>query len=447
MLKKTLTRLVTLVLLVTLVFALPAIAAEPSDLKTDIIWAHFPWNYTGTFDTEAEWVESIIAKLHEQYPNVNVEFESIPWDNWQAKISTGIASGTGPDIFGFGSWIAANYKDYLYPIDDFLSPEDLADFLPSALDAGKVDGDIYVWPWMHQGVNLIVNLDLCAERGVELPDNPEGDWTLEEFLSACDKLTFDRDGNGKIDVYAFPLYGVDTNVNWGMTSILGNFGGELFSEDKLWAASDNPENLAALEFILQLQDEFQYSPPGAAGLSRDECSQMFINGQIAMGLNTGDFSSALTRAVNEGQIDEPFEFRYMQFPVVPGREISCTRIGPTGYVVFRQPGNDADARREAAMALCSILVSREELLFPNESGRFVPVRSSHAGLYSIYPNYVAAERGKVFFDAIVEETVYEMELMNLYQSVMNHSVTPKEALEIFDQTVNEKIQKIYDDAA
>jgi len=172
---------------------------------------------------------------------------------------------------------------------------------------------------------------------------------------------------------------------------------------------------------------------------------MFINGQIAMGLNTGDFSSALTRAVNEGLIDEPFEFRYMQFPIVPGRETSCTRIGPTGYVVFQQQEN-AEARREAAMALCSVLVSQDELRFPNESGRFVPVRSSLADLYSIYPNYVAAQRGKVFFDAIAEETVYEMDLMNLYQSVLNRSVTPKEALETFDATVNAKLQQIYDDA-
>lgn len=51
---------------------------------------------------------------------------------------------------------------------------------------------------------MLLNLDLFEERGVEPPAN--GDWTWDEFFAAAEKLTFDRDNDGKTDVYGFSTY-------------------------------------------------------------------------------------------------------------------------------------------------------------------------------------------------------------------------------------------------
>ena len=417
-------------------------AVAEGELSAHIHWMHFPWGYSGQFDTDTEWTQAMMDQFTEKHPGVSFTYEAIPWDNWQAVISTSIAAGAPPDVFAFGSWLAGNYLDHLWPIDDFLTEEDWEDFIPAAMAGGYFDGQHYVWPWMNQGVNLVVNVDIANERGVTLPDNPAGDWTMAEFLEAAQLMTFVND-NGDQVFGGFALYGLDPSINWGMTSVVGNFGGSVFDDDLMYMNMNTPETIAALHWMLKLQDELQVVPPGGAGLTIDQTREMFIMQRTAMQINSGDFAMWLGMAMDDGIIDEPFEFQYVQFPLVEGRETTVTRIGPTGFIVFRQQTDDAYARRDAAMAFCSMLTSVEELTIASELDRLVPVRQSTAHLYSLYENFVASSRGKIFFNGSVEESFYHEELTALYQSVLNRSLTPEEAVRNFDETLNETIRRIH----
>ena len=425
-----------IVVLVVSLLLMSCSRSQSSTASTDIVWAHFPWGFRGPHSTVDEWQQAKIEQFKKDNPNVNITFEEIPWDNWQAAIATGIASNTPPDIFAFGSWIANDYKNFLEPINNYIGAEK-DDFIESALAAGTFDGNIYVWPWLHQGTNIVINLDMVRERGVKLPDNKEGDWTMAEFLEACRLLTHD-------DIYAFPLFARDTNINWPMVSIICNFGGDLFSADRRWANINTPESLAAFEFMLRMQDEYQFSPPGAAGLDYAQATEMFMMEKLAMNVNGGDFTTSLRFAVEEGRAPKMFNIGYVQFPKVEGRSTTSTRIGPTGFIVFKQR-NNAEKRRDAAMAFCKMLTSASEERYAAENGIHVPVRKSLANLYPIYPNFIAAERGQVIYDAAVEETVYTEDIMVLFQSILGHTRTPAEALARFDETVNAKFTRIYQD--
>ena len=411
-------------------------AGGDDGLTTDIVWAHFPWGFRGPYETDVEWKDAMIAGFQATYPDVNITVEDIPWDNWQANIGAGIAAGMPPDLFAFGSWLALDYQDNLEPIDDWLGA-DLDDFAAAALDAGTFDGNAYAWPWFNQGVNLVVNLDMANEFGVQLPTNPEGDWSMDEFLAACE--VYKQNG-----VYAFPLHALDAPINWAMMSIIGNFGGDIFDAERKWANMDTPESLKALEWMLEMQDDLQYSPPGGAALDNFQAFEMFLLGELGMSINPGGMVAVgIADAVADGRIPEPFDVVHVQFPTVEGRNTTTTRIGPTGFVVFKQQ-NDAVNRREAAMQFCKFLTSADQQKFAAENGLHVPVRKSLADLYEVYPNFISASRGRVFFNAQVEETVYLEDVMNLFQSVLSHSRTPAEALANFDDVVNEKMQRIYD---
>ena len=60
----------------------------------------------------------VINKWNELHPNVHVELEAVPWENWQSSIQTAVLGG-GIDLILHGASIC----DLVEPLDSYLEAE------------------------------------------------------------------------------------------------------------------------------------------------------------------------------------------------------------------------------------------------------------------------------------------------------------------------------------
>ena len=88
---------------------------SPADLKAELTW----WD-TSDPTNEGPAYEELIAKFNEEYPNVTINYESVPFGQTQNKFKTAAESGSGaPDILRAEvAWVPEFASlGYLYALD------------------------------------------------------------------------------------------------------------------------------------------------------------------------------------------------------------------------------------------------------------------------------------------------------------------------------------------
>ena len=141
--------------------------------------------------------EAIIAEFQESHPNVKITFDNSPHDNYEQKILTAFAGGTGPDVFWAGDWMVPQFLDagIIAPVDPTafgVATQDVFD--AGSLDAFKSEGQIYTGGVSEYNTfSLIYNVDAFAEAGIDpLPKDVPVTW--EELAEIAAKLTV-KDGD------------------------------------------------------------------------------------------------------------------------------------------------------------------------------------------------------------------------------------------------------------
>ncbi|WP_100010011.1 extracellular solute-binding protein [Lentibacillus sediminis] len=122
--------------------------------------------------------------------DIQVEVQSIPWDQAKNKLLTAVASGEGPDVIQQPStWIPefAESETYL-DLTDYFGDEKYpnlkeANFNEQAMESVKIDSKTQAMPWFVAISVLYYRTDLLEDVGY--PDGPE---TQEDFLDAARKL-------------------------------------------------------------------------------------------------------------------------------------------------------------------------------------------------------------------------------------------------------------------
>jgi ABC-type sugar transport system permease subunit/maltose-binding protein MalE len=329
------------------------------------VWEYPRFSEPGSQDRYA-WMRRLLERYQRENPEVKVRLTELTWKAGGDKLRIALFAGRPPDVVGGALDPALVAKDQLEPIDDFLTGEDRADYLPGALDGFRVGGKVYGWPWCRKGDYLYLNADAFEAAGAALPR--DGQWTAEGFAEACRRLAA-RQGSDADAPYPLGLA-----LAPGKSPELGLL-------------------LAPGRELLGLDGTYRFSGDGAAqALSR--LARWRREGWIpeaSPGWAAKDLWLAFTR--NQSVAMAPFglwgvkglqkqaTFRWELAALPPGVDGPALRPAVTvGYMVLRRPGRTAE-ETAAAQALARYLagpVGQQEL---RTYGQF-PTRASVGDLYA-----------------------------------------------------------------
>jgi multiple sugar transport system substrate-binding protein len=119
---------------------------------------------------------------------VRAEITFFPDFQYTEKIAIAAAAGDLPDAFDLDGPLVARLvaAGVLQPIDRWFDAAARADFLPSILEQGTIDGRLYAVGAFDSATVLYYDRTMLARARVAEPG--EAGWTWEEFLAACGRL-------------------------------------------------------------------------------------------------------------------------------------------------------------------------------------------------------------------------------------------------------------------
>ena len=200
------------------------------------------------------------------------------WGEYCTKLQTMVGGGDDLDVLIMASEGIAMFisMDIAQPIDDYLEahPEEAKEIQDDAADdieaAFKFDGKTYALPFSYNNVFMHFNLDRLEEAGLEVPS---GNWTKEEFLDMCEKLTTEENGVKK---YAIA---VPNNEYFCMEAWLYNNGASYISDDYTHATINEPASVEIFQLWQDLIYKYGYAPIPEVNVN---AIQQLIDGQVAM---------------------------------------------------------------------------------------------------------------------------------------------------------------------
>ncbi len=214
----------------------------------------------------------LVDQFNAENPDIQVEYRSVPWNNWYQTFLTAIGSGTAPDISTGAAFIPVQLYDMgaIEPIDEVVAElrdeGQLDDYVPGVVDFFKYDGHNIALPWSIGTRSWYYRKSLFEEAGIELPT------TWEEFRAATEALT----GDGQ--------YGIVGSQDSGGThylyTLVVNNGGGLFTETGEPDFMD-PRNLEAFRFFSDLAQS-GVMHPASAGYTSGDAQSAFARGDAAI---------------------------------------------------------------------------------------------------------------------------------------------------------------------
>lgn len=266
---------------------LAGLAAACAPATPQVQLTFYKRGYTeGSENSTSISIAKAVKAFETRHPEINVTVVGVGYDEQgDALLLDALAQGK-VNVMSVNSFELPQFAraGYLSPIDDFLTPQDKADFYANALNAATVDEKIYAWPLWVTAIAMYGNPAIFTERGVRVPDL-ENPWTWEEFTQALEKLTFTRaDGS---QVYAFTASSLPEQVVY--QPFLYMDGGRILSPDGRRFTQNSPESLSALEKIWHLKREHSQALPNFGNISQADARAEFEAGRAAMLLDTPSF--------------------------------------------------------------------------------------------------------------------------------------------------------------
>ncbi|WP_096273878.1 extracellular solute-binding protein [Paucisalibacillus globulus] len=341
------------------------------------IWDGPRWAKEG--DTSGEegkgnqyfWLEEKIEEFEKDHPGVEIELVQVPWAEMPDKLGVNIAGQSWPDIAPVdisGSAVSIDHIDQgvIEPLNDFFTEEELGDFYENALDAYTYNDKLYGIPNSITVHSMLLNLDLFEEAGATVPEN--GEWTWDEFVEAAEKLTFDRDGDGEIDVYGFSTYILPGYYEaWPFFYMNG---GQPLSDDLTEFTFDSPEAIEAIQALADIKLKHEAAPVSMGGADVGGTFQAWASEEQ----RTVAMEPWATWAISSAQTAYPTNFMVANYPTgSSGEPVTIGGVG--GWTMFKQ---DSDAKKEVVAEFMKSISDTDEQFLMSQSYGIFPARISAA---------------------------------------------------------------------
>lgn len=432
-----------LVVLLLLILATIPVSAKQITIK----WWHYPL-WTGITGQEtkgmalddperakyttADWPKYAAKQFMELHPNVKVEVEILSWTDGRRKIDIAATAGVGrPDIFFEDAPVILKYvnRDMLEPVDPYMEPSVREDFYESALRTGMRNGKLWYWPWLAGTRFLLANKVIFDERGIAnlLPVSGDRLWNFEQFIEAAKKTTYDRNGDGRIDVYGYAEGFAHQAAHFWLDPFIWGHGGRIFDETGEKLVLDSPETLEGLQFVADMALKHKIMPPGIAGYNTTQVNDLFNQGNLAMMIGTHGSKYSHELALSEGTIKPgTVELYPMMYPSAPGKQPAVFTVN-MGFGIFKQKDPE---KRKMVMEFAKFLTTGERARAV-VAGGLLPLKKSIGNPFpgDSFMEYVLRTLDYGHPDTLSpwydQLNIY---LNSMYQAVVSGTLSPEAAL-------------------
>jgi multiple sugar transport system substrate-binding protein len=381
-------------------------------------------------DTHKAMYEELLAKYTEENPNVTVEVLTIPFSEYQQKISILKAGGATPDVLWLADVMIAQFlnTDQLTDISALQTDKDynFGDINKNLLEPVTKDGKYYGVPFSTPPSLLYYNKTMFEKNNIPTPTElyKAGNWNFETFLSSAKAISDKNTGT----------YGVIMNKgNWkkwyfSVADFVWGFGGDVFNKDGTEFTLNSEAGRKGVQMFYDMIFTNEVHPkPG------DQTT--FESGKIGM------FSDTLAYIKTASAITD---FEWDIIPMPAGPESTNVRTGFAAYVMFDEE-DQSDSYKAEKLNLFKYLTSEEVMSVTAKF--FVPPRESviaSKDFIDLYPENIRDSFKITILDPLENARVpvtpenytkIDSEIIRYFDMMYTKSATVDEALNQMEKAV------------
>lgn len=322
-------RILTTALIGALALTATACSASGGDASSgDVTLTYWASNQGASLDDDKAILTPVLEKFTEE-TGVKVDLEVVGWNDLLTRITTAVASGSGPDVSNIGNTWATSLQATggFVPFDqtNLAAVGGGEKFSQPALATGGAEGeDLTSLPIYGQVYGLYYNVQMLADAGIEPPT------TYEEFLDAATALTDPAAG-----VYGFGITGASAGDNAHLAFInAAQNGAAVFDSEGNPTFTEDGVVQGVKRYVDLLQDGV-VNPADAEYDNTSQAATDFANGKVAMIMSQNSASAVIEAA---GMAPGPMES-------CPTRALLAARKSPATSPASTSPFSKAPSMR------------------------------------------------------------------------------------------------------
>jgi ABC-type glycerol-3-phosphate transport system substrate-binding protein len=274
---------------------------------------HLVLRYSAWGSPEASNIFKAAAdEFRKTHPEVEVQMQQVPYDNYVPKLLTQFAANSAPDVMlvSCNQLAAFATRGVFADLRPYVSKDsslNLHDFYPEAIQEFTVEGALTALPTYIAPIGVIYyNKKEFNEARIPYPKNS---WSYLDFLKTAQRLT-KKDSTGKTVQYGF----LD---QWIMLETwIFTFGGNLVDDPRhpIRCVEDSPAAVAGAQFRADLTLKYGVTPGPAYMTAMGGVignSDFFVNGTVAM------FHSGIWEVPFFRKTIQNFDWDVVEFPKGP----------------------------------------------------------------------------------------------------------------------------------
>jgi multiple sugar transport system substrate-binding protein len=296
-------------------------------------------------------------RFQEVHPNITVEFQGVPAEEMDARLTTQIAGGNPPDTVFVDMSSVVDYasRNALVDLEPYIAKSAAVkrdDYIGAFLDSVLWDDKMYGLPYDGETTGLFYRKDLFEAAGIAEPPK-----TWEELEAAAQALTTEGQ-------YGYIMFAPEAAYYW--YPYLWQNGGELLSDDGQTILFNSDAGKEAAEFYVGLA---QYSPPDFLNSNSYDGRVAFATGQVAMYVAGAWFASVM-------QDEYPDINDLWDAAPLPEKERCATTIAGDALIMPEQGQNHDAAWKWLEFLSAPQNMALWALGIPGNAGSVLPPRAS-----------------------------------------------------------------------
>ncbi|GIV83783.1 MAG: sugar ABC transporter substrate-binding protein [Candidatus Roseilinea sp.] len=378
--------------------------------------------------------QDIINKFMQENPNVEVKFETFPWDVFIQTIQTSLPAGQVADIIempgGMGLRYAKGGQLLEVPAEVMTLDQAHETYFEAPLGGYVYDGKLYGLPieFNLEYGGAYVNEEMFKAAGLPYPPQ----WkSWDEVIADAKKLT-KFDASNAMEVAGLHYTNNDQLYTYFLSGILEQ-GGQYFAEDGKHFNFNTPEALAVVQKMVDMAQKDKVVDPVTYNAESNWVGASFAQKLTAIAVLGSWFAG-------EARITYPdLKFDYVKLPPFMGAQHKFTSVSGWGIVVTKYTQHPEIAWKLAA----AMAADPENALHFNLTTGTIPAMKQVANdsrLSEKYPfmkDLVTILPYGVFQGDIVDPGQLEFDIIypNLIQAIQG-IITPEQAVQNIHDEAN-----------